>query len=515
MLRDSRHAAGLTQEMLAARAGLSARAISDLERNVNHRPRAGTVERLVDALSLSAQERQLFEVAARTSNSERTQEAGPAAGQLTRHASAPAQDRPRVHASGRVPPLVGRASEQGLLGRHIEGSGPPLLLLAGEPGIGKTRLLQEAAAQATVRGLSVLHGTVPAVGQGSLGDPLVDALRREMPMRSPVHLRSDLQGCAWLVRALPELGSGPIEPLPPIAVADEQAQALTAQAVVRFLANMAGSAGVLLTLDNLHQADAVALELLANVVQSATHVPLRIVGAYRDSESTRSDALSALLARLAHEQLVRHVTLSALANEDAAELLAVLLDDGGTIEDAWRERVLRQSGGVPFYLAAWAQDVQRGQGDTPADHVPWAIRQSIRYRIDAAPPSVRAVLEAIAVAGGRADYPLLASLAARANEQVFAALEVACRQRLVEEDGQGFRFAYEVVRAVVESDLSQSRRLLLGHRLAAAVQRELQVVQAGRARPTLLDEHAYHLAVLRIYRRVAPAAGATASVCTG
>ena len=527
LLKESRRAAGLTQEMLAARAGLSARAISDLERNVDQTPRPGTVQLLIAALSLSPQERQLFEAAALDGSSWARADEATRAG---RNPLAPQPDTPDRPGPRGVPPVVGRASEQALLERHLEGDGPPLLVFAGEAGIGKTRLLQEAMAQATTRGLNALHGTLPAVGQNGLRDPLVDALRQEIHRRSPVQLRRDLHGCAWLVRTLPELALGPIEPLPSIGVSPEQEGALTARAVMRFLANVAGPAGTLLTLDNLHHADAAALEFFARLVQSATDVRLRIVGAYRDSESNRGDALSAVLAGLAQEQLVRHVTLSPLAKQHAAELLTMLLEDRERTRTAWEDEVLLQAGGVPFYLVAWAQDRNRHQVAGAADDVPWAIQQSVRARIDGAPAAVRRLLEAMAFVGGRAAYPLLVVLAARPDEQVLAALETACHGRLVEEDGQAYRFAYDVIRTVVEADLSRGRRVVLGQRLAAVEQRELDLVlasgklpgadrigaydgeprapfpdasrRAGARRPSVHDERAYHLTVLRRRRSV-------------
>src|SRR5918995_1795788 len=167
LVKHFRRATGLTQEALAARAGLSARAISDLERNVNHTPRSATVQLLVGALSLSAQEREHFEAAARADH--RTTSAS------TNRVVVPATDcvGPITSAGlADLTPLTGRATERALLERHIAGEGAPLLVLSGQPGIGKTRLLEEAAVLASTRGLNVLRGTVPTSGPHSSGDPI-------------------------------------------------------------------------------------------------------------------------------------------------------------------------------------------------------------------------------------------------------------------------------------------------------------------------------------------------------
>jgi transcriptional regulator with XRE-family HTH domain len=191
LLRRLRLATGLTQEELAARAGLSAGAIGALERGLRRTPQRETLALLADALGLAAPERAQFEAAAR---------AGRAA------PSAPPPLAPVPGAPG--PLLVGRARELARLDRHLAGDGPPLLLLAGEPGIGKTRLLREAAARARDAGWTVLAGGCTRRSGQEPYAPLLGALARFIAGRPAALLRADLEGCAWLVRLLPELASG-------------------------------------------------------------------------------------------------------------------------------------------------------------------------------------------------------------------------------------------------------------------------------------------------------------------
>ena len=131
LLRRHRQAAGLTQEELAERARLSTRAVLDLERGARLVPRRDTVRLLAAALTLTPAECAAFEATARR---------------------APPPDPTLRSSSGTPPrragrpdlPLVGRVRELLLLDQHRAGEGPSVLLLAGEPGMGKTRLLQEA-----------------------------------------------------------------------------------------------------------------------------------------------------------------------------------------------------------------------------------------------------------------------------------------------------------------------------------------------------------------------------------
>jgi hypothetical protein len=183
----------------------------------------------------------------------------------------------------------------------------------------------------------------------------------------------------------------------------------------------------------------------------------------------------------------------------------------------WRQRILDEAGGVPFYLAAWAQEL-RTEPDGTADDTPWAIRQSVGDRIDALSPGVRPVLEAMVVAGGRAPAALLVALTGRPEQELLRVLEGARGGGLVEEDGQVYRFANGAVRRVVGADLSSARRLVLDRRLAAL--RRVAPFRrvgpgtsntAGLEDASELEEREYHLAVLRRHQRLTSVPGRRAS----
>jgi transcriptional regulator with XRE-family HTH domain len=483
LVRDLRRAAGLTQEDLAARAGLSTRAISDLERGVNHSPRQTTVQLLAAALGLSDREREHFDAVARSH-----------AENFANTATVPLAARewvgPRLPGAAASTPLIGRVRELATLEQHLAGEGPPLLLIAGEPGMGKTRVLQEAAALGTRFGFNVLRGTVLSAGDPDSLDPIADALRHALQGRSPVLMRRDLQGCAPLVHILPELGSSGyagVESAP-----EGMNPAVAASAVMRFVANTAGPAGTVLTLDNLHDAAAPTLALLVRLVRSSSDLPVRIVAAYRNGHCTGSDPLSSVLGRLAHEQLTRHLELSRLSTREAADLLTAAAIQRGQPIDPWPARALHDSGGVPFYLLAWAEHLDLARQQHAHAAVPWPIQQSVRFRMDAGPASVRHVLEVLAALGGRARHTVLRDVVGLPPQDLQASLEWCSGERLIEEEDQSYAFAYGVVRTAVDSDLNLTRRQAIHRRMAALGQKRTTSQVSARE-----DERAYHLAVLR------------------
>jgi tetratricopeptide (TPR) repeat protein/transcriptional regulator with XRE-family HTH domain len=468
LLRHYRRAAGLSQEQLAVCAGLSRRAVSDLEREAQRVPRKDTVALLAEALGLSAQERAQF------------------TGTATHRA--PAATAPRIDAvrpNGVRTPLVGRLMEQAQLERHLHREGPPVLLLAGEPGIGKTRLLRMAAERARTQGWCVLEGGCQRRDAQGPYAPLLDAIATWLRGESEAHLRVVLTGCAWLVRLLPELAETSLVPMPQWTLPPEQERRLLFAAVGRFLRNVARTSGTLLVLDDLQWAGTDALDLLTTLLR-AEGTSLRVVGAYRSTEVRPGDALSDLVVDLAHEELLTHVPVEVLAPPEATELLSILLESGE--HSSVVEQVLQRSGGVPFFLVSCARALRTGTlGDTAAD-VPWDAAQSIRQRVAALPAMAQQLLGVAAVVGRMAPRSLLASVLNRSADETVTLAEASCAARLLREsDGEDYVFTHDLIREVVEADLSAGRRRLLHHEVGNI----LETLRLYSDRP---EEVAHHFA---------------------
>jgi predicted ATPase len=165
-----------------------------------------------------------------------------------------------------------------------------------------------------------------------------------------------------LVRLLPELTGGLIDSLPDWKLSPEQERRLMVEAVVRFLGNVAGAAGTLLVLDDLQWAGPDALDLLTTLARSSAEIPLRVLGAYRNTEVRPGDPLDVTLADLAHAGLTYHQTLDPLPPEDAAHLLTRLLADVTAADPELQRRVVQRAGGVPFFLVSYARGLRAGLG---------------------------------------------------------------------------------------------------------------------------------------------------------
>jgi transcriptional regulator with XRE-family HTH domain/tetratricopeptide (TPR) repeat protein len=461
LLRRYREAAALSQEGLAERAGLSAVTISALERGTRRTPHLTTVDVLATALALDATDRAALVAAARP-------------------------ERVAPFSADDPVPLVGRTRELALLDDFLTSSREPLgsapvLLLAGEQGMGKTRLLQATAQQAVPRGWCVLAGGCQRRGGQEPHAPLLEAMAQHLQTLGPSRARAALEGCAWLVRLLPELAEV-LEPLPAVSHPPEQERRLIHAAVARLLSNVAGSAGTLLILDDLQWAGEDALDLINTLVRPAS-LPLRLVGAYRDTEVRAADPLGLLLADLAQARLARQHTVGPLEETDAGALLQALLDEEIEGDNGRVEKVLHRAGGIPFFLVSYAQATRQGS----AEEVPWDVVQGVRQRLALLPEPARLILGAAAVVGRRATRALLLAAAEQPEEAVLLGLDAACGARLLREDGDdAYAFTHDVIREVVEAELGAARRASLHRRVAEALEGG-----SGGASPGLL---AYHYA---------------------
>lgn len=436
LLARLRKDAGLTQERLADAAGLSVRAISSLECGVRH-PRRFTLDRLAGALDLTAAQRGTLIGAA----------------QRARHGS----ERAAGTGSARTTPLVGRAGQLEMLRRHLAGEGPPVLVFDGEPGIGKSRMLTEAAALGAVLGLAVLVGTAGPGGDdfAPFAQLLADQVRRATAAM--------LTGCAALRLLLPEYG----DRLPPLQAvtgaasvpsADPaQRRRLIFDAVDRFLTTLARGRRRLLVLDDLQWAGPDAGPLLLHLLRQSPDT-VRVVAALRSGEA--DGALLPSLAELGRRGHLHGHRLPALTAGESTQLVDAAAD-AGPLPEASRAAVVRRAGGLPLYLVELAR-AQACDAATPAAaEIPWHLRIAVGQQLAGLPDAVLRLLKVLAIAGAGASLGPLGTAE-------LDGLDVACRRGILVETRQGLRFRYPLVREVLATSLGPTRRRLWRESLAAA-----------------------------------------------
>ena len=386
-------------------------------------------------------------------------------------------------------PLVGRRESLAQLrawwGRASAGAAA-VVMLAGEAGSGKTRLLTELATEAHVGGATVLAGRCPEDG-GVAFAPFTEALR-------PFVAASRSALPEWvlgeLARLLPELS--PAADAPEGAAQDARHRLF--EAVAAAIGQATQRAPLLLIVEDLHWADPATLQMLGHVIRTVGWAPLLVAGSLRDEGSNAAPALQTLLGDLRRERRLETLALAGLSEQEAGELAAAWLGSEPSRELAAALR--GRTAGNPLFLEELVRHLLESPSELSAaelvaaagTEVPHGVRSVIDRRLVRLPDRVRSAVEVAAVAG---EEFLLADLAAAcdvSDDELAADLEAAVGAGLVDETGVPgrYRFAHALVREAVLTGLKSTRRALLHRRLAVAIEtlpedrREQRLVELAR-----------------------------------
>jgi DNA-binding CsgD family transcriptional regulator len=366
------------------------------------------------------------------------------------------RDNPSVM-GGRVasPTLVGRVEELGVLeaaqGRAANGE-PAVVLVGGEAGIGKTRLLAELADRHRAEGAArvLVGGCLPAGGDGLPYAPIVEALR-PLPTELGVGAVRELVGPSWseLARLLPTLGQ------PASGPAGQAAQARLFELLLGLLGRLGEQAPLILVVEDLHWADQSTRQLLAFLVRNLRAERLLVVVTYR-SDEPHPDRLGPYLAELDRSGRVERLELTRLDRAATVAQLTAILDTAPAADLV--EAVFARSEGNPFFTEELVAAVRAGSGVLPA-----TSRDLLQGRIDGLAEQPKQVLRVAAVAGRQVSHRLLAAVAGLDDQQLEGALRQAVAQQLlVTEPGQdGYRFRHALLREVVDAGLLPGERARL------------------------------------------------------
>ena len=389
-------------------------------------------------------------------------------------------------------PFVGRAAELETLRTLMpaaEGEGRRVVLLGGEPGSGKSRLVREFAGEAATDGALVLYGACDAVVRTPYG-PFVEALDHLARTVDPAELRAALgTGGGELLRLLPDL-SLRIGDLPPPVKADPDTERHRLHtAVTDLLAGVTRDRPALLVLEDGHWADAPTLLLLRHLTRAAGHARVLVLTTFRDTEADVPEALAETLADLRRSDNVVRLRLTGLSGSEVVEFVrSAAGGDFGPELRQLAEAVHDLTKGNPFLVCElWRTFVETGAVDSS----PESVREVVSQRLSRLSPVTTDLLELGATAGSEFELEVVRGAAGLGEPELLAALDEAVRSGMLEElpsPGLAYRFTHELVRRALYDRLSGVRRAELHLRVGEAL--EALAGRSGRA----LADLAHHFA---------------------
>jgi class 3 adenylate cyclase/tetratricopeptide (TPR) repeat protein len=414
-------------------------------------------------------------------------------------------------------PFVGRTEELARLADALEraaaGSGG-LVLAVGEPGIGKTRVLEEFAARVGSLGTRVLWGRCYE-GEGARPyAPFAEALEEYLRRSDPEELRKDLGPYGVAIEAmaptlrvqLPDLAE-----LPKLKPDEERTRLF--DALTQLLLATAQRAPVLFVLDDLHWADRGTIALLRYVARFARKGRLLLLGAYRDVELDRQHPLAEALAALKREVEYERISLKGLAPTQVGELLEAIA--AHEVPAAFAEAMSAETEGNPFFIReillhlveegmlTWAEGYWTSEVSIEELGIPEGVRQVIGRRLSRLSGEANRLLAAASGCDGAFEFPVVVEVGELDEKTGLDALDEALDAALLRPagDAQTYDFTHALVRHTLYVELNPARQVRLHRRLAEAMER---VHGEGAA------EHAGEIA--RQYHRSAVLPGAERGV---
>jgi predicted ATPase len=406
---------------------------------------------------------------------------------------------------GRVasPTFVGRVEELQVLEaarKRAADAEPAVVLVGGEAGVGKTRLVAELIGGCATDGTRVLAGGCVPVGDGALPyAPIVEALRTLAAEVGVDEVRA-LIGPSWpeLARLLPALGAPDRVGQP-----DQAAQVRLFELVLGLLGRLGEQVPLVLVVEDLHWADRSTRDLLAFLVSNIRRERVLLVITYRSDETGRA-RLGPFLAELDRAGPVDRIELPRFQRREVAAQLTGILREAPA--DDLVDATFARSEGNPFFTEELLEAVRAGSRELPT-----TLRDLLLGRIEGLPEPARHVLGVAAVAGRPLPHRLLAAIAGLEEPRLNGGLRAAVDHQLLVtrpgEDGYGFRHA--LLQEVVYADLLPGERTRLHAALADAL--TAQPGWAGGTSATVAAELAYHWEAAGDLERALPAAVQAAS----
>ncbi|SNS96329.1 Transcriptional regulatory protein, C terminal [Geodermatophilus saharensis] len=399
--------------------------------------------------------------------------------------------------------LVGRDAHLRVVDEALAGTASGrgrVVLVAGEPGIGKTRLAEEAARRARGSGVTVAWGRSDQDAGAPPFWPWTQVLRDLLGdgPAGPATAELDVD-TVELSPLLPELADGGPRAAAPV-VDPETSRFRLCRAVTATLLRLARRRRLLVVLDDLQWADAASHRLLGHLATAVADAPVVVLVTYRDRDLDGAEPLADTLAELARAAPVDRLELTGLEVTDVARVMA---SHAGTDPDGELARRIRdRTGGNPFFVLevlrllganGWPDRTPAEAAALVAEQIPAGVRDVLRRRLGRLPDQTRTVLLVAAVVGQEFDLDVVRAVTGVDDDDVLGSLELTVSAGLVVEDPARvgrFRFAHALVREAVYGEISRARRA----RLHARVGQALLDHRGGDADSVLQTAHHWWLA---------------------
>ena len=351
----------------------------------------------------------------------------------------------------RCPVIIGRGAETDALRSALaaaeDGTGG-VVFLTGEAGIGKSRLASELATAARAHGVTVLTGRAVPSDITSPYRPLTEALLQALRGRP---FPADAGMAPWLpaLRAV-------IPAVIPARTAEhgDHSPAVRGEAILQLLRRLAGSAALLMVLEDLHWADPDTLAVVEYLSDNLSTEPVLCVATCRGEPAP---AAAALITRLHRRRAASHIELGRLLADEVADMIRACLPSAA---DDVIARVQRLADGIPFLV----EEALAGPG------VPRSFAEGVRARLADLDEDERLVLHTAALFGRHFDWRVLPAATGLPADVIAGALERGVGSQLLTLDGDAFRFRHMLTREAVAAELMPPRRVILAARALAALE---------------------------------------------
>ena len=397
---------------------------------------------------------------------------------------------PLTAASGRVPPLVGRAGELQALAAALNDADAKrggALFVVGESGIGKTRLVTTLGEQAAQRGFAVAVGRGYPVETGVpyavFSDALLPLLRGLEPSALTLLTRG---GTEELAQLFPALAAGTRGSIAPVRGDPAEVKARLLWNFSQFLSRYAAKRPLLVVLENLQWADSASLEMLHFAARQLGGDRLLIVATHNDPELRGNPALRATEQSLRNLGAIQRIRLAPLSVDGVAELLGRSFDVDAARVAPFAERLHRWTGGNPFFIEETLKSLVES-GQLARGHAGWAgweidelrvpatIREAALARLADLPPDARRLADSAAALGGRTTHGELGAVTGLEPDALIAAIDQLRSLGVLAERSEGgdivYDFSHPLLQETLYSELGLARARALHGAIAEALER--------------------------------------------